>query len=61
MLWLQKGVLLGFLGGYLRGLEHNGTDSKKDRATYVLLGLFSEQIMEEGGIVLLSKILFFTR
>ena len=49
MLKLRKGVLLGFLGVLLGGLEHNGTDSKKDRATFVLLGLFLEPFMEGGG------------
>ena len=42
-------VLRGFFGGFWGVLEHNGTDSKIDRATFVLLGLFSEPIMKKGG------------
>ena len=41
-----KGGSLGVLWG---GLEHNNTDSLKDRAEFVLLGLFLEPIMEGGG------------
>ena len=41
-----KGGSLGVLWG---GLEHNGTDSLKDRAEFVLLWLFSKPIMEKGG------------
>ena len=40
--WGSLGVLWG-------GLEHNGTDSLKDRAKFVLLGLFLEPIREGGG------------
>ena len=44
-----KGAFWVFFGFFWGGLELNGTDSKKERATFVLLGLFLEPFMEGGG------------
>ena len=56
-----KGGSLRVLGRFLGGLEHNGTDGQTDRATYVLLGLLLELIMEgEGCKSQAQEILFFT-